>query len=149
MKERIQVDPALFEDMVAFYGEFFHVPPLAAKIHSYLIFDLARTGVTFDELVEALGASKSTVSTSLHLLISNELVHEKIEGRKRRFFINHEFTRIRFEQLLGRLKRELSLLERLGEHFKSQDFTPLDKFYVYQEMLNNSINNIDNSLSKI
>ena len=32
----IEIDKDLFCDMVKFYGEAFHLPPLAAKIYSYL-----------------------------------------------------------------------------------------------------------------
>ncbi len=150
MSEQIAVDPVLFEDMVNFYSEFFHLPPLASKIHTYLIFDLARRGITFEEIVEEFSVSKSTVSTSLHLLLHLQLIREeKSEGRKRRFFINHGFTKIRFEQLLQRLQKEDELLGRLSEHFAKQGTYPKSKFGVYRDILKVSIQNIENALRRL
>jgi len=60
--KNMEIDERIFQEMVSFYGKNFSLPPLSAKIYSYLIFDFERKGVCFDHLVEALHVSKSSVS---------------------------------------------------------------------------------------
>jgi hypothetical protein len=43
----MEIDKEIFQDLVKFYGEAFHLPPLAAKIYAYLIFDFEKKGVCF------------------------------------------------------------------------------------------------------
>ncbi|MHA6697684.1 GbsR/MarR family transcriptional regulator [Chryseobacterium sp. A301] len=150
MRSRIAIDPSLFEDFVSFYGEFFHLPPLAAKIQAFLIFDFDRQGVTFEELVEAFSASKSSISTNLHLLLEIGLIKEiPKESRKRFFSINNEFIRLRFEELLERLKSERSLFERLMVFRGTQGEYSKEKYEIYSNLIENSIANIENSLRQL
>ena len=99
MDTNIQFDDKIFQDAVRFYSTVFSLPPLASKIYAYLLFDFEKAGVTFDEFVDVFGASKSSVSTSLLLLLNAELIvdHNKIDERKRYFYINDDYKRIRFE----------------------------------------------------
>ncbi len=150
MHSRIAIDPTLLEDLISFYGEFFNLPPLAAKIQAFLIFDFDRQGVTFEELVEAFSVSKSSVSTTLHLLLDIGLIKElPIEGRRRLFSINNEFIQLRFEELLKRLKLEDSLFERLMEFRGTQGKYSQEKYEVYRNLIKNSISNIENSLEQL
>ncbi len=102
MHQSIEIDEKIFQDAVKFYGTVFNLPPLASKIYAYLLFYYEKVGSTFDEFVEVLSASKSSVSTSISLLLNAQLIidHNKMDERKRYFFINDEYKKIRFEKIV-------------------------------------------------
>ena len=60
-------------------GELFrqmhHLSPMAAKILSVLAIEGCSAGLTFEELLERLHTSKSTLSTSINLLLDKDLVY--------------------------------------------------------------------------
>jgi hypothetical protein len=78
----MEIDKEIFQDLVKFYGEAFHLPPLAAKIYAYLIFDFEKKGVCFDHFVEILHASKSSVSSNLNLLLTSGLIKDFTKNRR-------------------------------------------------------------------
>ncbi len=137
--------------MIRLYGKTYNLPPLAAKIYAYLIFDFERKGLTFDDLVETFSASKSSVSTSLNLLLSNNLIHDinKLDERKRYFIVNNDFVKIRFEEILDRLKEEIKILYALDNFHKDQTEEMKKRSEIHITMLENSINNIERTLSKL
>ncbi len=120
MHQSIEIDEKIFQDAVKFYGTVFSLPPLASKIYSYLLFDYEKVGITFDEFVEVLSASKSSVSTSISLLLNAQLIvdHNKMDERKRYFFINDEYKKIRFEKIVQKMQDELKLLDDLNNFKK-------------------------------
>ncbi|KQT18066.1 transcriptional regulator [Chryseobacterium sp. Leaf404] len=154
MNNRTHFDEKIFQDAVRFYGTVFSIPPLASKIYAYLLFDFQKKGVTFDEFVEVFGASKSSVSTNIGLLLNAELIVDmnKIDERKRFFYINEDFKRIRFEKIVQKMQDELRLLDAL-EHFNQNSNTNYkennQRMTAYKELLNLSINNIKESLNKL
>lgn len=63
-----------------------HLPPLAARMLAHLIIDNHK-GFTFDELVEVLKASKSSVCTNLNILIHKRRVsYYTLAGDRKRYF---------------------------------------------------------------
>ncbi|MBK5192257.1 MAG: transcriptional regulator [Flavobacteriaceae bacterium] len=63
--------------------------PVAARIFATLILT-EKKGITFDELVEDLNASKSTISTHLeHLQSLNKISYVTRPGDRKRYFIIH------------------------------------------------------------
>jgi len=60
---------------------------LAARIIGTLIIDGCKTGLTFDELVEKMQASKSSISTNLNLLQKMDKIFyfTKVGDRKKYF----------------------------------------------------------------
>ncbi|QBO57925.1 transcriptional regulator [Chryseobacterium salivictor] len=147
----IQIDKALFCDMVKFYGEAFHLPPLAAKIYSYLIFDFEREGVSFDEFVVVFSASKSSISSNLNLLLNLNIITDfnKIDERKRFFVMNEKYMKIRFEEIIEKMESELSLLNKLKAFRNTSDENALRKFEVYSNLFNKSITNIKDTLDQL
>lgn len=144
------VEPSIYQDLVSFYGEVFHLPPLAAKINSLLIFDFERKGISFEELVDYYKASKSSVSTSLQLLLEHRLIAEKESASRKRYFVtNDRFIRIRFEEIVRRLQIELTLIDRLSDFRGEQDGASQQKLLIYRELLTNNLNNIENSLRQL
>ena len=154
MQGNLQVDEKLFCETAKFYGELFALPPLASKIYSYLIFDFERKGVAFDEFVQVFCASKSSVSTSLALLQNAQLVIDinRIDKRKRYFYANENYKKIRFEKIMQRMHTELKLLDDL-KNFKNQIQQKEDghdeKTEIYQSLLRKSISNIQESINKL
>lgn len=151
MHKSIEIDEKIFQDAVKFYGTIFNVPPLASKIYAYLLFDYEKVGITFDEFVEVLAASKSSVSTSISLLLKAQLIvdHNKMDERKRYFFINDEYKKIRFEKIVQKMQDELKLLDDLDQFKKNHDDGYNQKMEAYKALLNKNILNIQESLNKL
>lgn len=151
MHKSIEIDEKIFQDAVKFYGTVFNLPPLASKIYAYLLFDYEKVGITFDEFVEVLSASKSSVSTNISLLLNAQLIvdHNKMDERKRYFFINDEYKKIRFEKIVQKMQDELKLLDDLDNFKKNHDDGYNEKIEVYKSLLNKNIKNIQESLNKL
>jgi DNA-binding transcriptional regulator GbsR (MarR family) len=151
MHKSIEIDEKIFQDAVKFYGTIFNVPPLASKIYAYLLFDYEKVGITFDEFVDVLSASKSSVSTSISLLLKAQLIidHNKMDERKRYFFINDEYKKIRFEKIVQKMQDELKLLDDLDQFKKNHDDGYNEKMKAYKALLNKNIINIQESLNKL
>lgn len=151
MHQSIEVDEKIFQDAVRFYGTVFNIPPLASKIYAYLLFDYEKVGITFDEFVEVLSASKSSVSTSISLLLNAQLIvdHNKMDERKRYFFINDEYKKIRFEKIVQKMQDELKLLDDLNTFKKVKDDGYNERIEAYKVLLNKNIKNIQESLNKL
>ncbi|RKS98101.1 transcriptional regulator [Chryseobacterium defluvii] len=151
MQQSIEIDEKIFQDAVKFYGTVFNIPPLASKIYAYLNFDFDKVGITFDEFVEVFSASKSSVSTSISLLLNAQLIvdHNKMDVRKRYFFINDEYRKIRFEKIVQKMQDELRLIDDLSKFKKGKENDYDEKMEVYISLLNKSITNIQESLNKL
>lgn len=147
----MKIDKEIFREMVKFYGEAFHLPPLAAKIYSYLIFDFDREGVSFDEFIEIFCASKSSVSSNLNLLLNLNIINDfnKIDERKRFFVINEKHMRIRFEEIIEKMERELSILHQLKDFRQTDDEEILRKFGVYTSLFDKNILHIKETLDQL
>lgn len=151
MKKSLDVDEKIFQDAVKFYGTVLNLPPLASKIYSYLIFDFDKVGITFDEFVEVFSASKSSISTNLNLLINSELIIDvnKMDERKRYFFANDDYKKIRFEKIVQKMQDELKLLDDLKNFRKTEHKEDDERIEVYKALLNKNITNIQESLNKL
>lgn len=151
MHKSIEIDEKIFQDAVKFYGTIFNLPPLASKIYAYLLFDYEKVGITFDEFVEVFSASKSSVSTSISLLLNAELIvdHNKMDERKRYFFTNDEYKRIRFEKIVQKMQDELKLLDDLDHFKKNQEDGHNERMEAYKALLNKNIIHIQESLNKL
>ena len=147
----MKIDKEIFSEMVNFYGDVFHIPPLAAKIYAYLIFDFERKGVCFDKFVDVFSASKSSVSSNLNLLLNLNIINDfnKIDERKRFFVMNENFMKIRFEEIIEKMERELSILHNLKDFRNTSDESALRKFEIYTRLFNKNISNIKETLPQL
>lgn len=147
----MKIDKEIFRDMVKFYGDVLHLPPLAAKIYSYLIFDFDRNGVSFDEVVEIFSASKSAVSSNLNLLLNLNIITDfnKIDERKRFFVMNEKYMKIRFDEIIAKMESELSILNKLKDFRNTTDEVALRKFSVYSNLFEKNISNIKETLEQL
>ena len=153
MKTKLKLEPEIYQELIEFYGNLFNLPPLSAKIYAYLIFDFDKKGHTFDELLEVFCASKSSISSSINFLLNNNLIKtiNKIDERKRYFIINDDFVKIRFEEILNRMKKEISIMEKI-QKFIGEINTEIEKstrFEIYKGMLEKNRDNIENTLNKL
>ena len=153
MKNSLQIEPQVYQELVDFYGQLFDMPPLSSKIYAYLAFDFERKGLCFDDLVETFCASKSSISASINFLLNAELIKSlnKIDERKRYFLINESFINIRFEEIVTRMKREIKILDQLSVFRKTRvDNVEYDKRYIlYKSLLEKNIANIQETLDKL
>jgi DNA-binding transcriptional regulator GbsR (MarR family) len=151
MKQTLKVDKKIFQDAVKFYGTVLNLPPLASKIYSYLIFDFDKVGITFDEFVVVFSASKSSVSTSVSLLLNLQLIVDinKMDERKRYFFANDDYKRIRFEKIVQKMKDELKLMDDLKNFRGNENKDAEERNEAYKALLNKSIITIQESLNKL
>ena len=152
-KRQLKIESEIYQELIEFYGTLFNLPPLSAKIYAYLIFDFDKKGHTFDELLEVFCASKSSISSSINFLLNNNLIKtiNKIDERKRYFIINDDFVKIRFEEILNRMKKEISIVEKI-QKFSEQINQKTEKptrFEIYREMLEKNRDNIENTLKKL
>lgn len=134
--------------------ESYGLPPLAAKIHSYLLLDCKREGITFDELVEVFNVSKSSVSNSLHLLTQHKHIEQftKIDQRKRFYRIAPGYIMLRLQKIHALLVREKHLSEKFRcykEAHLEKDNINLEKSGIYLEHLNRSIKGIAETIEKL
>ncbi|MDO4225180.1 MAG: ArsR family transcriptional regulator, partial [Bergeyella zoohelcum] len=121
--------------------------PLSAKIYAYLTFDFEKQGFTFDELIEIFSVSKGAISQSLKFLLKQELIIEnrKIDERKRYFTINDNFRQIRMRQIINKLEKEMSIMDRL-EAFHGKE---IPRYTKYKEITSLNVKNMKEALENI
>lgn len=103
----------LIEEMgVLFEKENF--APLAARIFATVILT-GKQGITFEELVNDLNTSKSTVSTHLeHLQVTNRILYFTKPGdRKRYFIINPSLMLNVLDDMLGKWESQKNVHEKV------------------------------------
>lgn len=110
------------EELIEMFGIHFetlyHFPPLASRILGVLIVDSCNKGMTFEDLVERMLASKSSVSTSLNLLLKiGKITYYTLPGDRKKYFKPSPFS------------------ERLDNYLKMIDFEKkiIDKMVSYRE----------------
>src|SRR5690606_41755337 len=102
--------------MFSFHFQNYHIlSPFRAKILPVLIIDKNKDGLTFEYLVERLGASKSTTSTNLNELLNREIIYfETREGDRKKYFKAAPFSQ-RFTRILKNMAFEKQLVEKMIE----------------------------------
>ena len=117
MKERL----VLLEMMAELFRRLHYLSPMAAKILSVLAIEGRTHGLTFEDLIERLGVSKSALSTNIHLLLDKELIYyETKEGKRRKYFKSFPFDK-RFEGFLGLIRYEKDFTVRFQQYMKAQN----------------------------
>lgn len=100
-----------------------NLPPLASKIYSFLILSKVEC-MTFEELIDITGASKSSVSNQLNFLIEEGRVDYiyKDDKRKRYFKTKRDYLCKTMESHLNKIEKEISMLSKVIQHKEDQDF---------------------------
>jgi DNA-binding transcriptional regulator GbsR (MarR family) len=115
LKEKL----ALVEELGIHFESNDNMPPLASRIVVYLILNGAK-GTTFEELVDKLEASKSSISTNLQLLQSKDRINyfTKCGDRKRYFKLSPNYAMSRMEERILIWEKEKSTHLKLYNYKK-------------------------------
>ncbi len=105
------------EEIIELFGVHFetnhNLPPLASRILGTLIVDSCRAGITFEELVERTGASKSSVSTNLNLLLKmGKIVYYTVPCDRKKYFKPSPISE-RFSSYMKIIELEKKIAERI------------------------------------
>jgi len=147
------------EELIEMFGIHFEThhrfSPLSARILSLLIVENCRPGITFDDLVLKLGASKSSVSTNLTLLLKmGKLEYFTVSGDRKKYYRPASFGS-RMRTYLQIVLDEKKMVDRMVTYKNKiaktdTEFINLEMLKVYQEhvedfegFLNNTIKKLD------
>lgn len=131
-----------------------NLPPLASRILSYLIINNKESGVTFEELVTELQASKSSVSTSINLLQNLDNIYYCTQkGDRKKYFKVSPFSN-RLKKYMENIEDELHIIDKLiqfrDKNIVSQkDELILCNIKTYKEHMLKTKNLLVETMSKI
>jgi len=105
------------EELIEMFGihfETFHnLPPLGSRIFATLILDACRCGITFEDLVEQTGASKSSVSTNLNMLLKlGKITYYTLPQDRKKYFKPSPFSE-RFSNYMRMIEFEKVILDKM------------------------------------
>jgi DNA-binding transcriptional regulator GbsR (MarR family) len=130
------------EELVEMFGihfeKFHNMPPLGARIFAMLIVDGCGRGITFEDLVERFGASKSSISTNLNLLLKlGKITYYTLPQDRKKYFKPSQFIE-RFSNYMKMIEFEKVMLDKmLAYREKTATCTAeqgdLEKVRVYKE----------------
>ena len=143
--------------LVEMFGVFFetthHLPPLASRILGNLIIDGCSSGLTFEDLVERMSASKSTVSTSLALLVkTNKIMYYTISGDRKKYYKPSPFSD-RLQHYLKMIALEKTIIEKMSHYREktiscSEERCNLENLHEYQKHVLNVESIIENTITR-
>ncbi|HMQ46418.1 MAG TPA: hypothetical protein PKA00_02120 [Saprospiraceae bacterium] len=147
-------DSKLFQDMAAHMQIAHRVNPLAAQILSYFILDFDEEGVTFDEITEFFNASKSSVSTSIQLLMQMQFLEAftKVDSRKRFFRLNRmNYLELRLQQTYDFMVKNHEISCRYRQYCSSKELSEMSykRMDIYLDHIQRTIENIESTLTKL
>ncbi|GLU43369.1 GbsR/MarR family transcriptional regulator [Allomuricauda sp. NBRC 101325] len=98
-----------------------NLPPLAARIYAILILT-DKDGLTFDGCLDRLGASKSSISTSLNLLVNMDIVsYFTKHGDRKRYFTTAKkktFFLSKLQESLKKVETEKHIITLVKDYHK-------------------------------
>ncbi|MDP5062933.1 MAG: transcriptional regulator [Maribacter sp.] len=111
----------LIEELGVHFEAEYNLPPLAARIFGNLVVT-EELGLTFDDCQMKRGASKSSISTSLNLLLQLGMItyFTKSGDRRRYFKISDKSTFFikKLEQALKKAANESKMIQKVAEYDK-------------------------------
>ena len=130
------------EELIELFGIHFekigHLPPLGARILATLILDACTQKYSFEDLVEQMGASKSSISTNLNLLLKmGKITYYTLPGDRKKYYRPSEFSE-RFDNYLKMIAFEKEIMDKML-HYRRQtvacqaDTFELEKSVAYRE----------------
>lgn len=135
------------------FEQLYNIPPLAARILGTLIIDGCKSGLTFEDLVEKMKASKSSISTNLNLLQKMEkITYFTIAGDRKKYFkaaplsdrLNNYLTLVNNEKIL--IDKIISYRER--NISCSQEKINLQNSYAYKDHMLKAEQLLINTINK-
>ena len=66
-------------------------------------------------------------------------------------FDNEDFVKIRFEEIVNKMKREIKILDQLNDHREQEkeNINQSERYKIYKSLLEKNIENIENTLNKL
>lgn len=116
------------------------ISPLSSRIWATLIMEGKEKGLTFEYLVDKLQASKSSISTSLNLLLkTDKIYYSTLSGDRKKYFRPYPFSE-RFERLIKNLEFEKKLLDKIISYKSKEEYSidnncGLENIKAYKEHL--------------
>ena len=111
----------LIEELGVHFEAEYNLPPLAARIFGNLVVT-EEVGLTFDDCQNKRGASKSSISTSLNLLLQLGMItyFTKSGDRRRYFQISDKSTFFikKLEQALKKVANESKMIQKVAAYDK-------------------------------
>jgi len=145
------------EELVEMFGIHFesvhHLPPLGSRILATLILDAGKRKTTFDDLVEMMGASKSSVSTNLNLLVKmGKLTYYTLPGDRKKYYRPSQFSE-RFDNYMKMIAFEKEIMERMVSYRQktlscNADEFELEKTLAYREHIMQMEELLTNTIKK-
>ncbi len=126
------------EELIEMFGIHFellyNLPPLGSRILGLLIIDGCKTGLTFEELVTKMKASKSSVSTNLNLLLKmGKITYYTVAGDRKKYFKPSPFSE-RLANYIKLVDFEKKILDRLI-HYREQTITCSEEQYNMEDIV--------------
>ena len=155
MATQEQEKEAIIELFGVHFEKHHNMPPLASRILATLILNCREKDLTFDELVSITGASKSSVSTNIHLLLeTGKITYYTICGDRKKYFkpsslaerIKNHLEIVKSEQILiNRIKNYENEFQVQPSNAKEGKVKDLYSEYVneFERLINEFINKIE------
>lgn len=120
------------EEIIEMFGihfeSVFDIPPLAARIMGLLIIDGCKSGLTFENIIEKLGASKSSISTNLNLLLKMEkITYFTVAGDRKKYYKPAPLSN-RLSNYLKMLKSEQVIIDKMISYREKTISCPEEQF---------------------
>lgn len=118
------------EELIEMFGIHFetlhHLPPLASRILGILIVDGSKFEITFESLVEQTNASKSSVSTSLNLLLKlGNITYYTLPGDRKKYYRPSPFSE-RMSNYVKIIGFEKEIIKRMMSYRTKTATTPAE-----------------------
>lgn len=119
------------KELVEMFGVHFervyNIPPLGARILGTVIIDGCKAGITFEDLVERMGASKSSVSTNINLLLKLEKIeYYTLSGDRKKYFRAAPLS-TRLASYIKIIEFEKEIIERMLSYRERTATCPAEK----------------------
>lgn len=127
MANQEQEKEAIIELFGVHFEKHHNMPPLASRILATLILNCREKDLTFDELVSITGASKSSVSTNIHLLLeTGKITYYTICGDRKKYFKPSSLAE-RIKNHLLIVKSEQNLIKRIKDYEDQFNLQPINE----------------------
>jgi len=116
------------EELIEMFGVHFesvhHLPPLGSRILAILIIDTCSRKTTFEDLTELTGASKSSVSTNLNLLLKiGKITYYTLPGDRKKYYKPSPFSE-RFDNYMKMIAFEKQIIDRMVHYRQAHKSCP-------------------------
>lgn len=139
MTDIVKERETLIEMFGVHFENYFNFSPLSGRILGSLIVKNDAKGLTFDDLVLSLGASKSSISTNLNLLLKmKKIEYYTFPGDRKKYYKTSSFSS-RMQNHLSMVLDEKKLVEGMIDYRKKtseidgEGYRDLEKIKIYQE----------------